>query len=894
MNTGDPMRNRSLVLLATVSLALLNVSAATAAPATDPSHSLKSAAVRPLVTGTGAITGKVTGPTGQPAAGVTVTVSGDCGGGGSAVTGAAGTYRVGALPAGTYTVSFDGGFSYLDLSSYDAHTDHEVVANGGTTPNVNAQLAWAAQISGRITGPGGKALVGVNRSSLSVTKINDNNWYGGEATRIDKAGNYVIGGLTAGSYKVKFGGFGIYAGQYYAGKYTLASATPIAAVAHQIAAGKNVRLAVGGVITGKVVDAAKKPVPGAYPSTGTYDGQGSSSSVKGVYSIVGLMPGKVTLTVGGTFATLPISKSNIVVTLGKATTVNVTESPAGFVSGVVKTGVTPLKQIYVSVVGTGGLTVQSSGYSDAKGKYIVGGLKPGTYTVGFDSTYFSSPYLSSWYKGKGSSADATKIVVKAAKVTAGINLALTRGGSISGVVKGIGNTPLSGAQITAFASENSPFHYANSAANGAYSVTGLPPGQYVVRFQTCGYNDQYWNNQTDQAKANRVVIAGAAAKTGINSRLTKSGSIAGTVVDPLSHAVSGASVNISTSGGTPVTSAYTNTDGTFLASSLPAGSYKVSVDPPFDRSDLDKSTYSNGAVIVLAEGQARGGINVSLPGFATLSGKVSQAGGAGIELVHVEVYTLDGVLEPNDAFTDADGHYSIGKLPAGSYKVHFTPDASTSFSDRWYLDKTSLQTATSVAVTTSATTTANQQLPGPGSIQGTVTASGGAGVSNVHVEVYSLADVLQPVDTYTDAQGAYTLSPLPAGSYKVHFTPDGSSGFTTDRWYHDAATQGAASAVIVTDSAITVANQQLPGPGKIQGTVTGASDQPLANIDVTLDDANLTEVFTGVDGTYSMPGIAPGSYTLTFNYNFGDVTDTAPVVVSPDGTVTVDKKLNVP
>ena len=154
--------------------------------------------------------------------------------------------------------------------------------------------------------------------------------------------------------------------------------------------------------------------------------------------------------------------------------------------------------------------------------------------------------------------------------------------------------------------------------------------------------------------------------------------------------------------------------------------------------------------------------------------------------------------------------------------------------------------------------------------------------------------MLQPVDTYTDAQGAYTLSPLPAGSYKVHFTPDGSSGFTTDRWYHDAATQGAASAVIVTDSAITVANQQLPGPGKIQGTVTGASDQPLANIDVTLDDANLTEVFTGVDGTYSMPGIAPGSYTLTFNYNSGEVTDTAPVVVSPDGTVTVDKKLNVP
>lgn len=111
---------------------------------------------------------------------------------------------------------------------------------------------------------------------------------------------------------------------------------------------------------------------------------------------------------------------------------------------------------------------------------------------------------------------------------------------------------------------------------------------------------------------------------------------------------------------------------------------------------------------------------------------------------------------------------------------------------------------------------------GSASLGGTVTfLTGGAPAPDVTVEVFTSGDLTSPViSTATDADGAWTVTSLAAGSYKLRFR---GAGFA-ELWYPNSLTGADAQEVkleqaqAVTDLAVTLGGL----PASISGKVTGS------------------------------------------------------------------------
>ncbi|MDO8848719.1 MAG: carboxypeptidase regulatory-like domain-containing protein [Coriobacteriia bacterium] len=94
-------------------------------------------------------------------------------------------------------------------------------------------------------------------------------------------------------------------------------------------------------------------------------------------------------------------------------------------------------------------------------------------------------------------------------------------GSISGVVTGPGNAPLSGVWVRASLEDDSGTWFARTNGSGAYSITGLPAGSYLVTFSTWPNNfDSGWTIIPDYYPGD-VAVASATNTPNINIRLTR-------------------------------------------------------------------------------------------------------------------------------------------------------------------------------------------------------------------------------------------------------------------------------------------------------------------------------------------------------------------------------------
>lgn len=179
----------------------------------------------------------------------------------------------------------------------------------------------------------------------------------------------------------------------------------------------------------------------------------------------------------------------------------------------------------------------------------------------------------------------------------------------------------------------------------------------------------------------------------------------------------------------------------------------------------------------------------------------------------------------------ATGAYSLPNLWAGTYTVSASAAA--------YL------TAQKVVSLSTGTVTADFALvPYVGSISGTVTDwSTGLPLEGATVSTGTTS-------ASTDAAGAYTLAGLAPGSHTLVASAAG---------YVDLARSVAVSSGQTTIADLALVDQAITGT--IGGTVTdGLTGLPLAGMTVGNGAASAT---TSVDGTYSLPWVIEGSYTLT-------------------------------
>ena len=184
------------------------------------------------------------------------------------------------------------------------------------------------------------------------------------------------------------------------------------------------------------------------------------------------------------------------------------------------------------------MLVSSLPTTNAAGEYDLGGLKAGTYRLGFSST---GGYISEYWDDAATVQTATDIVVEAGATASGKDARLESGSHITGNVTGPGGTGLQGVNVAPYQKQSGSGLWQQVAmsvttnAAGDYDLGGLKAGTYRLGFATYmtgGFLPEYWDDAATVESATDIVVGASATVAGKNAQLATASHITGKVTGP--------------------------------------------------------------------------------------------------------------------------------------------------------------------------------------------------------------------------------------------------------------------------------------------------------------------------------------------------------------------------
>jgi hypothetical protein len=528
-----------------------------------------------------------------------------------------GEYTLGGLPAASYKVRFQAGYGetspghygplnyltqYFSGKEVEAQASAVSVSAGAITGSVDAAMQPGGRIAGTVTAAsGGAPLLGVQVCASPVKSGS------GTSTCASTAadGTYSLVGFRTSEYKLRFeAGYSEpnYVRQFYSGKKTRAEADAVAVTAGQSKEGIDVQMVTGGKITGTVTNATTdEPIEEVHVCVANYSARCSSTDAVGHYQLEGLPTGSYKVRFETYEAPDYLSRyyhgkqalaeaESVAVSAG-ATTAAVNEAlvKGAKISGTVTdVGASPLAHISVCAREVPDDEYNRCTETDGSGEYTLRGLEAGGYKVSFGpgeeyggGGSVNRNYLTQYYDGKSTLAEAATLTVSNGGTTTGIDATMHAGGRISGrVTAAAGGTSVGGAEVCAFLEGGDPeFEWGNcdfADSNGEYAIEGLPGGSYEVRFFP-GFS-MTERNLLWQVYGSPVSVTLGSTHEHVDAALATGGQISGHVIDSTtSQPVEGASACALEIGGEEeiVGCGTTNVLGNYKISGLRTGSYKV-------------------------------------------------------------------------------------------------------------------------------------------------------------------------------------------------------------------------------------------------------------------------------------------------------------------------------
>jgi uncharacterized surface anchored protein len=272
------------------------------------------------------------------------------------------------------------------------------------------------------------------------------------------------------------------------------------------------------------------------------------------------------------------------------------------------------------------------------------------------------------------------------------------------------------------------------------------------------------------------------------------------------------------SGGGFVGEAWTDSSGVYTTHGLPSGSYRVlfvgdasgcGASKYATQFYNDKPSLASADPVTVTDDTTTSGIDAALVLWGQITGKVTDsATHTTLAGICVTVYDSRGGVVGSWA-TDSSGIYitfipNEGLVP-GSYRVGFASGCgANNYMPQFYSDKPSLASADPVTVTSGATTSGiDAPMVLEGQITGTVTDSAThTALAGACVTVYDSGGGVAG-SAQTDSSGAYTISALPTGSYRVGFASGCGASNYEPQFYNDKASLASADPVTVTDGTTT-------------------------------------------------------------------------------------------
>jgi len=722
--------------------------------------------------------------------------------------------------------------------------------------------------------------------------------YVGQATT-ESDGTYRFDGLSAGSYHLRTGSSNSYIAELYDDQpcpfldCDVTSGTAVPVTAGTETTGIDFALERGGRIVGTVTETGTgTPLGGV--EVRVFSAAGAQvavwySSGSGDYAVGGLP--------SGTYHAVAVSEDHldelydnvacplgcdvttgagVAVTVGADTTgIDFVLDPGGAIRGTVTDATTGLP-----LAGTTLLLHDASGawllnrFAEGDGTYSIGGLPAGTYFLkAWIETHNGELYDDIHCPLPCDVTGGTPIVVTAGAETAGIDFDLVEGGVLGGTVTDATTSdPLAGVGVLIFDASGSRVERGETAADGSYTVVGLPSGTYYALTDSPTHLDELYDGiacstSCDVTGGTPIVVTAGTETTGIDFALDPGGSISGVVTD-LATADPLEDVEVILFDSVLIQGQWktrTASDGSYSIGGLPPGFYYVKTQSSTHLGEVYdgilcpfQCDVTAGIALQASAGADTGGIDFTLVLGGSISGTViDEATIAPLASVEVQIYDTGGV-DRRSATTAADGTYAVGGLPSGTYyaRASIPTHRAELYDDVPCAAGCDLGRGKGIPVTVSSETAAvDFALVLAASIAGTVTESGTATpLSGVPVTAYDALG--RPARTaYTGGDGSYLVTGLATGLYRLVAGPTASHAAQI----YDRLPFGCA--ILLGEPVVAVAGGAITGPDFALwplGTCALPEDLTLSSMEIgeRVEFAACGSITTGTGFTVGASGTA--------------------------------------
>jgi hypothetical protein len=600
---------------------------------------------------------------------------------------------------------------------------------------------------------------------------------------------------------------------------------------------------------------------------------------------------------------------------------------AGALAGtVLGAGRVPLGRACVTVTGTASMHAARTALTDSAGRYIVGGLVPGSYTVGFSDCADPALYFREWYGRSFTPAGAEHVTVLSGRSIAlgPVDLRPTNpqtaiaaqeralrehprqvsadAPTISGTVFSPAGRRLGGICVWAWA--NVPGGQegtgVSTSRRGTYrfgpETGGLPGTKVTVQFTTgCGNNGnfapQWWKHTATEAKAATLSVPAGSHLAGIDARLRVGGEISGTVRGGSASGpvLRGICVQAAGTGAVPVfASATTGKNGAYLLKGMGTGRYQLT----FSTGCGNHGNYlgQTEAARVTA-GKKTTGVDATLRPGGEITGTVTTSGTspAPVAGICVTGESRSGFAE---GVTSANGSYTLRQVPPGRFVVSFSGGCGNpgSYAPQYYPAQVNPEAAATIRIGLGQTRTGVDASMAPGAtITGRVTGTLGHRLRSVCIVLQSpqnlgglgpslvdliLAGQFASAVVSTNSAGRYRIPNLAPGLYYAQFSSCYDANLAA-QWYSAAPHLTTASLISADAGAVTSGiDAVMRTGGTITGTVRGKGGRLLrAFCPIALDPTDpaslgvvisITDPAPNMHGHYRITGLPTGSYKVEF------------------------------
>jgi len=881
----------------------------------SPANLMKSLATRYLPrvsrsadgSGLGRISGVVTSPNGHGLKGICVDVVGRTGGI-ITVTGKNGAYRTPGLSAGKYVMAFyaDCGNTgnwlfqiYKGIYNPEKSPTIVKVKAGRTTGHISVVMKDGGEISGTVTGPGGRKL-----SNICVYPLTNAPSGLLLFNAVSSRGVYHIRSLAPGSYQIGFASCGLsnWAPTLWPDTQNYNAAPYIHVHGTRHVGNIDEVMQLGGIVTGTVTAATNPPTPLAGMCVLAFENNGleevgtAATSATGSYEIFGLAPGSYSVGFSpgcnnnGNYVGVNYPK-NIEVFGGTTTSgIDAALPIGGIISGTVTSAVTgrPVRGICVDINTTFDGFYETIGFetTNGRGRYSVDQLPVGTYQVQFTGGCGNArSYAPQAWPDTNLLEPHNIDVAEAGELVAGIGAALQPGPVISGIVTGTDGSKLTGICVLVATPVGELFDE-EQTVGGRYEAPNLAPGTYQVYFAPgCGDNADLAEEafKSDVTGTADTVSVTSGTLNGIDVVMQPAGSISGVIRAASGHAVPFSCLFLTGVSGRAksILGEALLFGSKYQLSGLPVGGYKVAFAPSCVGSALqtqwykDKPSPAGASTVMVRAFRNDPNISSHLIVGGSIAGQLTSSGKP-VRNMCVYAQNVKQFLDSGAGTSNRSGEYDVHGLNSGIYELELEPCGNGSNSLAAEV-LPQLVRVTAPRRTAGVKITAVRGATISGTVQAGTPTPSGEGAAGACVEAFAAnGDAYNAANTALD--GTFSITNLPPGSYRI-YAGDPYCSFSepnlAPQWYLGKASESTATAVSVSVGSKTALSSPitLADDGSISGAVTGLHGSPLRGVCVAATSAGTGPVYSvSVSaGSYSIPDLPAGRYKVQFSSGCGAI-----------------------